>query len=88
MVAVGESKIKKVKPKTRREVEKGDTGDAVNNGKKKIKARIDVAVTPSKEFRRGDSVDTTSADERGVEASSYQASRATLAKNMWCFVRS
>ena len=63
MVAVGESKIKKVKPKTRREVEKGDTGDAVNTGKKKSKARIDVAVTPSKEFRRGDSVDTTSADE-------------------------
>ncbi|KAI2495806.1 hypothetical protein MHU86_18692 [Fragilaria crotonensis] len=66
MVAVGESKAKKVKPKTRREADKGDSGDALNNAKKKNKGRIEIAVNPNKDRRRCESIDTTSADDSKV----------------------
>lgn len=63
MVAVSENKAKKIKPKGRREVEKGDNGDLTTNSKKKGKGRTENTVILKKERRRGDSIDINPVDE-------------------------
>lgn len=63
MVAVSENKAKKIKPKVRREVDKGDNGDLTTNSKKKGKGRVENAVILKKERRRGDSIDMNPVDE-------------------------
>ena len=63
MVAVSENKAKKIKPKLRREADKGDNGDLTTNGKKKGKGRAENTVILKKERRRGDSIDMNPVDE-------------------------